>query len=71
MNKTSEKKARMRVGWNIIITLAVLTIVEFVISVYLKPSTPYLIVTALVKAWLIVSYFMHITQVWRREVDHK
>ena len=71
MNKTSNKKARMRVGWVTFAALAVLTIVEFVVSVYLKPSTPYLIVTSLIKAWLIISYFMHVNQIWQREKDHK
>lgn len=71
MNQTSNKKARMRVGWITFTALTVLTIVEFVISMYLKPSTPYLIATSLIKAWLIVSYFMHVTQIWQREDDHK
>lgn len=71
MNKTSSEKARMRVGWITFTALAVLTIVEFVISVYLTPSTPYLIATSLIKAWLIISYFMHVNQIWQSEDDHE
>jgi len=71
MNKTSNKKARMRIGWNTFAALAGLTIIEFVISVYLKPSTPYLIATSLIKAWLIISYFMHVNQIWQREEEHE
>lgn len=71
MNKTSNKKARMRIGWVTFAALAALTIVEFAISVYLTPSTPYMIATSLIKAWLIISYFMHLTQIWRREDDYK
>lgn len=71
MNKESPKKTRMRIGWSTFAVLAVLTIAEFAISVYLTPSTPYLIATSLIKAWLIISYFMHVNQIWRREDDHE
>ena len=71
MNKPSDKKVRMRIGWITFIALGVLTIVEYFISLYIRPSTPYLIVTAVIKAWLIISYFMHIAQVWRRDKDSK
>ncbi|MDK1080742.1 MAG: cytochrome C oxidase subunit IV family protein [Anaerolineae bacterium] len=71
MNKPSDKKVRMRIGWITFIALGVLTIVEYFISLYIRPSTPYLIVTAVIKGWLIISYFMHIAQVWRRDKDSK
>lgn len=60
------KAAKLRLGWIVIGALGVLTIVEYwvAISVHSTPL-PYLAVIAVVKAWLIVQYFMHVAQVWR------
>lgn len=61
----------MRLGWIIFAALAALTLVEFLVGAYIQPATPYLIITAIIKAGLIVYYFMHIAQLWRRGDEHK
>ena len=65
------KSLRTRIGWLVAFGLVVLTGVEYWIAVSLSGSTfPYLVVIALIKAWLILRYFMHIRQLWRGEGDH-
>ena len=54
-------------GLIVIIVLAVLTAIEFGISVGLPSPNLVLAVIALIKAGLIVHYFMHITQLGRKE----
>ncbi len=58
-----------RRGLVVIIALAVLTVIEFVVAVALarEAAVPLLVLVALAKGMLIVDYFMHITQLWRRE----
>lgn len=71
MKETTEKVFRTRLGWIVFIALAVLTIVEFLVGAFVRPATPYLVATAIVKAGLIVHYFMHVPQLWRRDNEHK
>ena len=48
--------------------LAVLTALEFWAAVSLTTVVvPVLVVIALVKAWLILDYFMHISRLWSAE----
>ena len=56
-------------GLVVIAVLAVLTAVEFMVPIALEraPALPILVFLALVKAGLIVHYFMHLAQLWRRE----
>ena len=56
-------------GLVVIAVLAVLTAVEFAVPTALEraPALPILVFLALVKAGLIVHYFMHLAQLWRRE----
>lgn len=54
-------------GWKVFIALAVLTAIEFGISIGLTNPLPALTAIALIKAWLIITYFMHIPQLWRKE----
>jgi cytochrome c oxidase subunit IV len=55
----------------VLIGLAVLTAVEYGIAVALHSNVlPYLAVIALIKAGLIVQYFMHVAQLWREEGGH-
>lgn len=70
MKKTNDKSTRLRLGWVIFFILAILTVIEFLISTYVHPATPYLIITAIIKGWMIIHYFMHISQLWRKEGDH-
>ena len=50
----------------VFLVLAVLTVVEFAIAIYLE-SAALLFIVALVKAALIVNFFMHIYRLWRPE----
>ncbi len=64
----SEKKAAAyRLGIITAIILAVLTILEYVVSVNLNGSMVFLLLIALVKAGIIVQNFMHIARLWREE----
>lgn len=61
------KKASYRQGIIVFVALAILTAIEVMIAVNLdKPAVP-LVIIALVKAGLIVQYFMHIYRLWREE----
>jgi hypothetical protein len=63
----SEKKAAAyRLGLITLILLAVLTIAEFFVSIYLG-SLVLLFIIAVIKAAIIVQNFMHITRLWREE----
>jgi|TARA_Y100000310_G_scaffold182855_1_gene182891 cytochrome c oxidase subunit IV len=55
----------MRRGIVVIIALAVLTAVEYVVAVGIDTGRfGILAVIAIVKTWLIVEYFMHLSKVW-------
>lgn len=58
---------RFRTGWWVFLGLAVLTAFEFVISGAVRSPVPYLTMTAVVKAGLIVMYFMHVARLWNRK----
>lgn len=60
------KKAAQRIGFNVFAGLMLLTLVEYVVSVYLD-SVVGLFIIMLIKAVLIVYYFMHIYRLWRQE----
>lgn len=63
----SEKKsAAYRLGLITMVLLAVLTIVEFFVAVYIE-SLVLLFIIAVVKAAIIVQNFMHIARLWREE----
>lgn len=58
----------MGIGTKVILILAVLTVVEYVIAVTKPPGQIALIfLIALLKAVLIVLYFMHVRQIWGSE----
>lgn len=62
-----KKRAAYRLGIYVFVALAVLTAAEFFISSSLDgPPVPLLLI-ALVKAGLIVNYFMHVYRLWREE----
>lgn len=50
----------------VFLVLVVLTGIEFAIAIYLK-SAALLFIVALIKAALIVNYFMHVYRLWRPE----
>ncbi len=71
-NKTNETmtagyKKEWRVGWIVFIGLMVLTAVEFAIANLPNPSAVLLIIIGLIKAALIVYFFMHVYRLWREE----
>jgi hypothetical protein len=69
MGKEKHKEEYMRLGWVVFVGLALLTVAEFGIVIWLGSGIlPYLAVIVLFKAGLILYYFMHIGQLrLRRE----
>lgn len=63
----SQKRAAARRGMMVFLALAVLTIAEFLVSQALEGATVPLLLIGLLKAGLIVQYFMHIYRLWREE----
>lgn len=62
----SGKSGKMRLGLKVIVLLAILTAIEFAIAIYMNTGANLLLVViALVKAWLILEYFMHFTHAFR------
>ena len=61
-----KKAAAYRLGLITLVILAVLTAVEFVVSIYLG-SLVLLFIIAVIKAAVIIQNFMHITRLWREE----
>ena len=62
----AKKKEAYRLIFVIFLVLAVFTGIEYVVSQTLD-STILLFLIALVKAGLIVNYFMHVYRLWREE----
>ena len=60
-------KKDWRIGWIIFIALLVLTIVEYFIGIQENASAVALMIVALIKATLIVYFFMHVFRLWREE----
>ncbi len=64
----SEAKASaQRTGLYVFLALLVLTIAESFIGSLATPITVLLIIIALVKAAMIVYFFMHVYRLWREE----
>jgi len=62
------KAERFRLGWIVFIGLGILTLVEFWVATTVNGNViPYLAVIALVKAGLVIQYFMHVAQLWHTE----
>ena len=62
-----KKAAAFRQGIYVAVALAVLTATEFWIANALNGAAVPLLLGALVKAALVVYYFMHIYRLWREE----
>ncbi|MGE0134974.1 MAG: cytochrome C oxidase subunit IV family protein [Dehalococcoidia bacterium] len=59
-----------RRGLTVIVALAVMTIVEYIFAVALDSPAALVVIlfaVAVVKAWFIVMYFMHLPLVWQGE----
>ena len=61
----------LRIGWVVIAALMVLTIIEFVIALATEGALLIgaLSLVALIKAQLIINYFMHFHQLWHHITD--
>jgi caa(3)-type oxidase subunit IV len=62
-----KKKAEYRQNFFVFLVLVVLTLIEFFVAINLDDSTVLLLIIALVKAGIIVQFFMHIYRLWRPE----
>ena len=61
-----KKAAAFQIGWYVFISLFVLTLVEYWVSIALN-STVLLLIIALLKAAPIVYFFMHVARLWLEE----
>jgi hypothetical protein len=69
MRKVSQAD-KLRRGLLTIGGLAALTALEYIISVMLPTGALIpLTIIAVVKAWLIIQYFMHVANLWRAESE--
>jgi cytochrome c oxidase subunit 4 len=66
----AKRKAAYRSGIYVLVGLAVLTALEFAIAAALEGSAVFLFVVALVKAGLIIQYYMHLNRAWSEEEAH-
>jgi cytochrome c oxidase subunit IV len=62
-----KKAAAFRQGFGVLVALAILTGVEYWISLT-TGSVVFLFIIALAKAGLILNYFMHMAKLWGEEV---
>lgn len=61
-------KARLRLGLFVFIALLLIEITEYVVGTQMQSgSWPFLAFLAVIGAWPIVNYFMHIMHLWRPE----
>ncbi len=67
---TAGLSAALRLGLVVIAVLAALTVAEWFVGTDLDPNLIPLMAIAVVKAALIVWYFMHVYRLWRAEETH-
>lgn len=69
-NATAGPMSGMAIGTKVILILAALTLIEYLVAVG-KPvgQIPMIFAIAILKAVLIVVYFMHVKQIWRGESE--
>jgi len=65
--RDKRKPAAYGRGIVIFLVLAVLTIIELLVSTAMGGSLVLLFIIALIKASLILQYFMHVSSLWREE----
>ena len=66
----SGRRAAYRRGFLVLVGLAVLTGLEFLIAGLTNGSTVFLFIIGLLKAGIILQYFMHIYSLWAEEESH-
>ncbi len=66
MSDSSDLQSGFFLGYKVIVTLAVFTAIEFVVAVSMTGYGAFavLLALAIVKAALIMDYFMHFKQLW-------
>jgi len=64
------RRAAYRQGFLVLVGLAVLTGLEFLIAGFTNGSAVFLFIMALLKAGIILQYFMHIRSLWTEEESH-
>lgn len=64
---SESKSSAYRTGFYVFVGLLVLTAVEYVVGTAANPSAVALLIIALVKAVLIIYFFMHVYRLWREE----
>ncbi len=69
MTEKTQQGSVFRRGNIAAITLAVLTIIEFLVAIYL-PSAILLLLLAIVKGGIIMQVFMNIGRLWNPEEQH-
>ena len=62
-----KKKAEYRRNVYVFIALALLTLGEFFIAINLEDAAVPLMLIALIKAGLIINFYMHVYRLWREE----
>lgn len=65
----AKKASAVRTGVIIAIILGVLTLIEFVVGLVI-PNPWILLTLALLKALLVIQFFMHVSRVFAREGGH-
>ena len=60
------KSAAFRLIFTIAVILGALSVIEYYVGIHL-PSTVLLFLLALIKAWLVVHFYMHISRLWSSE----
>ena len=65
------QNSKLSIGWWVFLGLAFVTAIEFWLSSSGGGSLGYLTFTSLVKAALIVHYFMHVSQSWRGKAERE
>ena len=62
------QRVQMRRGYVAILLLAILTVLEFIAAVTMSLGLfAALAFIAIVKTWIILDYFMHITNLWHSD----
>ena len=69
MSETKQSGSVFRRGNMAAIALGVLTIIEFLVAIYL-PSAILLLLLAIAKAGIIMQVFMNISRLWNPEESH-
>lgn len=70
MDENFKKSPPYFLGLAVLIVLGILTAIEYWVGTHDSPSLAVLVVVALIKAALIVNYYMHISHLWRSEDHH-